>query len=1205
MDDVYLQILPGPSGPQVAISSPGARVGGVRVMPLPLPPTPPADGPALWHTLPELVRRSLAELHGLAAEPPVPLWLDVQAPELADWPWELLAPADIPNALPFSLLPHAPLVRYAAAGRAPTVRPGALRVLALIASPPDLRPLDAGPLLELLDRLRDPARIDVAVQPNCTPDALREALARQRPDLLLALAHGEPGAILLEDRNGDTVPLTAGELASLIAGTAVRAVVLASCDGATPAGAERSTAEALLAAGALGVVAMRGPISTDAAVAFLDGLLDGIAAGQALEVAVVAGRQAVVARHSLAGEWAVPVCWQRVLHRPLVQPAPEVLRRGASTLAQRASTWARPLAAGGMLGLLAVASIQPLLAGGAATIALPAVVELLKDLGLNVFAGYLGSALGQVWQQTGGGAAAATPDEIAKALQLIVDQHNDAAAQMADLAYASEALKPIIVAIQQETDGSRALLAGLDYDLRRHGAALDALGAYLRVELAGLHADLRQGFGAIFRQGERIEGKVDELRTDVGGVRDDTRATRGDVAEIKARMDAGERERQAEEQRSLREYLGALSEQCNVLSLADADSSDPNKRAVSLDSVYVRLEIERTRQPQEQSAGRERERHLTVLEALAQQPRLVLLGAPGSGKSTAVHFVARCLALAQIDDQQRWLGRLGAEWPHGSLIPVYVILREFAAWIIERRPAIERGDAGLLWAFLATRHGAALAACLRRLAHEGRVLLLLDGLDEVGADTSGRPLAQVHETIAVLAGGLGAGSRALVTCRVLDYPLRRLGGWQEDSIQPLSPELQAEFIQLWYAELDRLKRPLDDSAARLQERLTRAVREGADLARLARNPLLLTMMALVHSYKGRLPETRVRLYEECIEFLLERWRRRVDERPLRTRLELDQGQWSEQNLLEVLYLLGYAAHRRGVHTDDESGADLPYHLVTGIVQPYFRQRFGERKSAARAEALAEFAGQASNGVLQIYQHRPGDAAIYRFPHRTFQEYLAGHALINGDLLLENEQPDDDRDLISRALRVVDSGAQWREALLLAAGRRIVSGERRSVVDLARELLMPDPALAPADQGRRVMLASDLLLEIGAEPPAGIGQRLAPTWNEARGRLLALLPHPPSALPSPLTPAERARAGLLLARLSDQRPGVCTLPRGLDDLYWCGPFPAGEYPIADGNAHVRLREFRVARYPVTVWQFRQFVEAKGYEDERWWTKSLSE
>lgn len=77
--------------------------------------------------------------------------------------------------------------------------------------------------------------------------------------------------------------------------------------------------------------------------------------------------------------------------------------------------------------------------------------------------------------------------------------------------------------------------------------------------------------------------------------------------------------------------------------------------------------------------------------------------------------------------------------------------------------------------------------------------------------------------------------------------------------------------------------------------------------------------------------------------------------------------------------------------------------------------------------------------------------------------------------------------------------------------------------------------------------------------------------------------------------ERLRAAWLTARLGDPRPGVATL-----EPAWCGPFPVGEYPLGDGNTRVRLGRFRIARYPATVWQFRQFYEAGGYDDERWWT-----
>ena len=42
---------------------------------------------------------------------------------------------------------------------------------------------------------------------------------------------------------------------------------------------------------------------------------------------------------------------------------------------------------------------------------------------------------------------------------------------------------------------------------------------------------------------------------------------------------------------------------------------------------------------------------------------------------------------------------------------------------------------------------------------------------------------------------------------------------------------------------------------------------------LAQNPMLLTIMALVQTYHGTLPDERARLYQACVETLLLRWQR--------------------------------------------------------------------------------------------------------------------------------------------------------------------------------------------------------------------------------------------------------------------------------------------------------------------------------------------
>src|SRR5262249_50463530 len=64
----------------------------------------------------------------------------------------------------------------------------------------------------------------------------------------------------------------------------------------------------------------------------------------------------------------------------------------------------------------------------------------------------------------------------------------------------------------------------------------------------------------------------------------------------------------------------------------------------------------------------------------------------------------------------------------------------------------------------------------------------------------------------------------------------------------------------------------------------------------------------------------------------------------------------------------------------------------------------------------------------------------------------------------------------------------------------------------------------------------------------------PADREATAIVAGLIENPALAL------EQRLRAGRLAAQYGDPRPGVCTL-----EPAWCGPFPAGEYPIAVGQA----------------------------------------
>jgi predicted NACHT family NTPase len=60
-------------------------------------------------------------------------------------------------------------------------------------------------------------------------------------------------------------------------------------------------------------------------------------------------------------------------------------------------------------------------------------------------------------------------------------------------------------------------------------------------------------------------------------------------------------------------------------------------------------------------------------------------------------------------------------------------------------------------------------------------------------------------------------------------------------------------------------------ATRRASELKAALKENLGIRRLATNPMLLSIIALVHRSLATLPKERAKLYSECIKILLEQW----------------------------------------------------------------------------------------------------------------------------------------------------------------------------------------------------------------------------------------------------------------------------------------------------------------------------------------------
>lgn len=636
---------------------------------------------------------------------------------------------------------------------------------------------------------------------------------------------------------------------------------------------------------------------------------------------------------------------------------------------------------------------------------------------------------------------------------------------------------------------------------------------------------------------------------------------------------------------ALRIYCHAVLRQCGRLPLRGLDlkASDPTTPAnpLGLANVYIDLNTTQSvpKRGQKQDRDEEPDKPLPVLTAVAQNPRLVLLGAPGSGKTTFVHHLAYCLAQATLDPAGPWLSKL-ATWPANSapFLPLLVTLRDFAATLRTPLPTAEPSH---LWEFIKSRLAAQnltfVSKPLHKLLEQGQVLLLLDGLDEVPTAAQRLFVRQAVEAFI----GRYPQNRAVVTCRVLSYqppdkpilPDLRLPGQTFPSVEiaPFSPAQIDAFIAAWYTELHQIGEA--PAPGELITHLQRAVRR-PDLRPLARNPLLLTAMALVHSHKGRLPDTRALLYESTIDLLLWQWEQIKSgdnaQTPLLRQL-LDQAGLAETDFKRVLRQVAYTAHEQGGTRDDV--ADIDEFTLQTALAPLKSNADDPKGDLNWARSLIAAMKLRAGLLIERAPH------LFAFPHRTFQEYLAGSHLAS------------QKEFATQAKTLAESGPNWRVVILLAVGRLVYVNEELDKPLVLVGELCPAAGQASEQTWRNAWLAGEVLAEMG----------LKRVKTMALGReLLERVCHRLAQLVSQghLPPRERMEVGDLLGQLGDPRPGVLSREPELIEI------PAGPFLMGRSKYSLTLTAFAIAKYPVTNAQYRFFIEDGGYTPQ-WqtcWTEA---
>jgi hypothetical protein len=394
---------------------------------------------------------------------------------------------------------------------------------------------------------------------------------------------------------------------------------------------------------------------------------------------------------------------------------------------------------------------------------------------------------------------------------------------------------------------------------------------------------------------------------------------------------------------------------------------------------------------------------IDVVQFDKQVSRTVLLGNPGSGKSTLCQMLMRLHAI------------------HADFAPSFIVpVREFAAEFPPARSVV---------AFIESRLEAVFQSrppqgVVERQLVGGPTVVIFDGLDEV---VNAVPRAEVASIIELFAAEYPL-TQVLVTSRVVGYSQAGLDphAFTTYRILEFDDTQVAQYARRWFAQDS-------DLTAVEAETLTRAfLRESADLSDLRASPLLLAILCALYRKTRSLPRSRPQVYERLAVLMFEGWdRSRGIEVPLHAR----------PLVAPVLRNLAFKMLRN----DQREIGERDLLRVTKEFLQERAESSDEAEQSAR-ELLDFFRSRA--WVLTSASGRPDGEETYRFFHRTFMEYLVAQQLVRSF-----GQPEQ----IARELMVRVSAPQWTESGKLAVqliDQSLENGAARvveSLLDQSKEL----------------------------------------------------------------------------------------------------------------------------------------------------------
>ncbi len=647
---------------------------------------------------------------------------------------------------------------------------------------------------------------------------------------------------------------------------------------------------------------------------------------------------------------------------------------------------------------------------------------------------------------------------------------------------------------------------------------------------------------------------------------------------------------------------------------------EDRERPPKLENVYISLKLD------SESDARSDD-WIKVFRKPKKQ--IAIKGMPGSGKTTLLDYLILVMTGRIKHPLKKELG---------NLLPIYVRLRKLKRLSLKEFIGTrDHCEEEIPWRFFEKRLDA------------GKCMILFDGLDEILDE---KDKEHAVRQIGMFAKEYGA-NWMIVTSRPAGWSKQYFPDFEDYDIQDLGDDAVRKFIGDWYrvvkvaeARKDLPEKPGDEQIRRAERAAERSASEEAGklfaalsknqgLLKVSRRPLMLVLITLVYKYQHSLPQGRAELYKECLKILLDTWedKKEIDS-PIRAIPPKD-----KQSILMVIafeFLQREILQMKAADLEALAGPLLSERKIQMSAEEFIRQ------ISSRSGILVDF------GVNEYgFAHRA-------LQDRLAADYIVDEKLT--DLLLERAEREEWREVILIAIGLVtkDLRSSLLKALLehggesaaglamagwsLAEGIQVEPALRVEVTRklaarltdaktssdfalLSAALTDTDPAamqdwignvLSGRDPTLQKRVLASLIPDLGLEAAKPflptLTKFLADPRAEASLRaqcaltIAKLKPTPDAELWNALFSASRDQYDEVLKRAATW--AYCELGRyeelGLVKI------PAGEFLMgsADSDRYADdeekpqhtlfLSDYYIAKYPVTVQEYQNFVNGSGYK-----------